>query len=131
MFAALIYLREYLAPLGDWGYQGVFLMGLAFGLAATLGDLTGYIAGAKEGRVGGCGPFNRRLMAHMDRWGGPSLFTIAVLPAPSAIAGVWAGAVNYPLRRFLLFVAAGKITKLTLIAFTGFYSLPNLLPQIA
>lgn len=127
-FAALIYMREYLAFLGDWGYPGVILVGLACGVAATLGDLSVYILGTREKRVARRGRLNNWLLHHMDRWGAPSLFTVSVLPAPSGVLSMWAGTVHYPIRRFLLFVFAGKVAKLTGIAFLGFYSLPSLLP---
>ena len=37
------------------------------------------------------------------------------------IAGVWAGAIRYPLGRFLLIVVAGKLILVTAIAIAGYY----------
>ena len=52
-------------------------------------------------------------------WGGPGLFAFAVLPLPFDLAGVWAGATRYSLPRFMTFVLAGTVVKMTAIAFAG------------
>ena len=88
-----------------------FLLGLAGGVGAALGELTGYFLGTR-GRhiVERWSPF-ARLTAATSRWTGPMLFVLAALPIPFDIAGVWAGSTRYPLSRFLLFVTPGKIIK--------------------
>ena len=62
-----------------------------------------------------------------DRKVGLALFTFALLPVPFDIAGIWAGTVRYSPARFLLYVAAGKIIKFTVLAFGGFFGISWLL----
>ena len=69
-------------------------------------------------------PTYSRSLGFIRRWVGPSVFTFALIPGPFMITSLWAGAVHYPLWRFLLFVTAGKMIKLTGFAFVGYYSIP-------
>ena len=158
--AILLSLRDTMASLGAWGLVGAFLaelgnsavilvptpgpaytfamgatlnpflLGLVGGVGATLGELTGYFLG-KRGRhiVEGWSPY-ARLAALTSRWTGPMLLVLAVLPIPFDLAGVWAGTTRYPLSRFLLFIAPGKIVKVTLVAFAGYYSVSWLLSPL-
>ena len=64
-----------------------------------------------------------RMRLLTSRWGGGALFTFALLPAPLDVAGIWAGTVHYPLSRFFIYVAAGKIIKVTTFALLGFYGI--------
>ena len=126
MFVALMQLRGPLAPLGDWGYGGIFLIGLVCGIATALVELTGYMLGT---RTQAGYPYGR-LLAHLRRWGDPCLFTFAILPGPFTVVSMWAGTVRYPIWRFILCVTAGKVTKLTAIAFVGYYSFPWLFQPV-
>ncbi len=155
--ATLLLLRDTMAGIGAWGLVGAFLaelgnsavilvptpgpaytfamgatlnpflLGLAGGVGAALGELTGYFLGARGRRVIEGWPLVARLAAMTSRWTGPMLLVLAALPIPFDLAGVWAGTTRYPLSRFLLFVAPGKIVKVTLVAFAGYYSVGWLL----
>jgi membrane protein DedA with SNARE-associated domain len=93
-----------------------FLLGLLGGLGATIGEITGYLAGFGSQTL-----LSRyRLYARIHHWvqtrGGLALFILAVIPNPVFdIAGVAAGGLGYPLQKFLLYVGTGKI-----IRFIGF-----------
>ena len=155
--AILLLLRDAMAGIGAWGFVGAFLaelgnsavilvptpgpaytfamgatlnpflLGLAGGIGAALGELTGYFLGTR-GRhiVEGWSPY-AKITALTSRWTGPMLFVLAALPIPFDLAGVWAGTTRYPLPRFLLFIAPGKIIKVTLVALAGYYSVSWLL----
>ena len=125
--AALIYLRGPLAPLADWGYPGLVLVAIVLAVVATTGGLTGYILGTRRGQAMQGRRTNNRFLAPVKRWTGPSLFAFAILPGPFMMATLWAGTIHYPLWRFMLFVTAGKVIKLTGFAFAGYNSLPWLL----
>ncbi len=157
VFAALLYLRETLLELGNWGYVGVFLvqladsatifiptpgqayafatgaalnpllLGVIGGVGATLGELTGYVVGARAHHALEGGRLYDRVLALTKRWTGPALFTFALLPGPFEVANICAGAIRYPLWRFFLFVGIGKIVKVTSIAAGGFYAFSWLL----
>ena len=153
MVFLMIEFRHVIADLGQWGYLGVFviellnsatimfptpgqtytfalgvilnplLIGLIGGIGSAIGELTGYAVGAKAGHKFRGGRIFNRLQKFTMRWGGFSLFLFATIPGPFEIAGLWAGTVRYPLARFFVFVAIGKILKVTVFALAGYYGL--------
>ena len=155
--AILLLLRDTMAGIGAWGLVGAFLaelgnsavilvptpgpaytfamgatlnpflLGLAGGVGAALGELTGYFLGKRGRHIAERWSMHARLAALTSRWTGPMLLVLAALPIPFDLAGVWAGTTRYPLARFLLFVTPGKIVKVTFVAFAGYYSVSWLL----
>lgn len=106
---------------------GVFwagwLVGLVAGLGQTVGELTGYFARlGGRGVVGQGRRFDRatRWLGHNQTVGSVFLFMMAALPNPVFDAsGVAAGALRFPLWRFLASVAPGKIVKNVAVAYLG------------
>ena len=91
-------------------------VGLVAGGAETVGELTGYFLGYSGRGVVGEGRVSQWLGTWMRRRGWLLLFLLAFLPNPVFdLAGVTAGALRYPLERFLAVVLAGKLLK-----FVGF-----------
>lgn len=151
--AALFLYRDALASLGAWGYLGVFLaelgssasvvlplpahnyamilsftlnpflIGLAGGIGAGLGEMTGYIVGTGGRQVLSEGRWFRKFKSLAERRFGLALFVFAVVPAPFDFAGIAAGAAGYPMWRFLAIVIAGKILKVTGLALAAYYGL--------
>ena len=149
----LLHFREPMAGLGSWGYLGGFvaeftnsaviiiptpapaytftmgitlnpmLLGLIGGIGAATGELTGYILGARGRGVLQRGRLYERLTALSAQRTGPFLLASAMLPLPFDVAGVWAGAIRYPVWRFLILVTIGKVVKVTAIALAGYYGL--------
>jgi len=96
------------------------LVGLAAGAGEALGELTGYAAGLGGRAIIENEERYRRLVAWMQRAGGPTIFVLSLIPNPFFdLAGIAAGALRYPLRRFLLFCWLGKTIKTTLVAWAG------------
>ena len=97
------------------------------GLAGTIGELTGYFLG-----YSGSGVFERRRFYHrvegwMRRRGWLLLFVISAIPNPLFdVAGIAAGALRYPLWRYLVAVGLGKQVKFFMIAYACHYSLQSL-----
>lgn len=97
------------------------------GAAGTLGELTGYFLG-----YSGSGVFERRRFYHrIESWmrkrGWLILFLISAVPNPLFdVAGIAAGALRYPLWRYLVFVGLGKQVKFFIIAYACHYSLQGL-----
>ena len=54
---------------------------------------------------------------------GPTLLLFAATPLPVDIAGLVAGAVHYPVSRFLVWIGVGKIISTTAIALAGYYAI--------
>jgi membrane protein YqaA with SNARE-associated domain len=99
-------------------------VGLAAGLGATVGELSGYITGWSGQAVIENRELYDRLVAWMRRYGVWVIAVLAFLPLPVFdLAGVAAGALKMPVARFLIFCALGKIPKMTLVALAGAYSL--------
>ena len=155
--AGLIYFRESLTAIGNWGYLSVFFIelansatvfvptpGQAFtfsmggmlnplylgaigGVGSAIGEFTGYALGARTGNRIKCGRMFKRLESLTKNWGGLYLFMLAIIPGPFEVAGVWAGAVRYSKIRFFLYVALGKTLKVTGFALAGYFSMSHLL----
>lgn len=105
-----------------------FLVGLAAGVGETMGEVTGYMAG-----YGGRGVVtNHRLYLALERWmrknGVLTMFFFSVIPNPLFdIGGMAAGAVRFPLWKFLLAVWAGKSIKGIGMALAGLWGLSYIL----
>lgn len=97
-------------------------IGVAFaaGLGAALGEITGYLAGYSgqiviEGR-----PRYVKLVEWMKKYGGWTVLFLAFIPNPAFdMAGIVAGALKMPIKRFLIWCAIGKIMKMLVFAYAG------------
>lgn len=153
IIAAALALRDRAGQLAAYGYPGIFLVSLianatlilpAPGLAvtfamggvfpplgvalaaasgATIGEITGYLAGfsgqAVAERVGAYD----RLEALTRKYGAIAIFFLAILPLPLFdLAGLAAGALRMPMPKFLLATFLGKLIKMVLVAVAGAYS---------
>lgn len=103
------------------GTLNPLLIGLFGAAGAALGEITAYMAGRGGSSMVDESRWYKRLETTGERWRGWAIFVFAASPLPFDIAGVWAGAIRYPLRRFLLIVAAGKLILVTAIAIAGYY----------
>ena len=149
--AFLLSIQDELAALGNWAYVSVFfaemgsaamiiiptpspaytfsmgavhnpvMVGLIGGIAATLGESTGYLVGVKSRHI----MADSKLFGYLERaslrYGGRALFAFSMLPLPIDIAGFWAGSVRFSLWRFLVLIAPGKTIKVMGIALMGYY----------
>jgi len=100
------------------------IVGVAGGVGGGLGELSGYLAG-----YGGRGVIeNYRLYERMEKWmirrGSVTIFVLALIPNPFFdIAGFTAGALHFPLWKFLVMCLLGKIPRFVGIAVAGAYSI--------
>jgi membrane protein YqaA with SNARE-associated domain len=100
------------------------LVGLAAGAGEALGELTGYAAGFGGQAVIEDQKGYARLEAWMQRRGAITVFVLSLIPNPFFdLAGISAGALRYPLWRFLIFCWLGKTIKTTLVAWAGSQSI--------
>lgn len=142
---------DVVARLGNYGYLGVFLLtllssativlpapaigvallagttlnpwlvGVVAGVAAALGETTGYVAGFGGSSFASQSRFYPRIERWVQRWGIPTLFTLAVIPGPFFdLAGIAAGTMRIPFRRFLLACMAGKTLRFIGVAWVGY-----------
>jgi membrane protein YqaA with SNARE-associated domain len=102
------------------GVLDPFLVGVVAGLGATLGEMTGYLAG-----VGGRSVIeNRALYIQFKRWmrraGVLVIFLLGALPNPFFdVGGMAAGALRMPVYQFLLSCWAGKTVRFIVLGLTG------------
>jgi membrane protein YqaA with SNARE-associated domain len=110
---------------------GVFnpwLVGLAGGMGQALGELSGYMVGYSGQRlVDGDSPY-RLLSSWMRRHGAVTIFLLALVPNPLFdLGGIAAGAFRFPIWKFLVSCAVGKVIKNTAFALAGYYGADALL----
>lgn len=138
------------ARLGSYGYLGVFLLtllpsatvvfpsptlavswiaggflspplvGLAAGAGATLGELSGYLAGYGGSVIVSQTRSYERIRKAVNRYGWLAIAVLAFIPNPLFdLGGIAAGAARMPLERFLAACFAGKTLRFMLIAYLG------------
>lgn len=96
------------------------VVGLVVALGATIGELTGFMAGL-GGRVAITDHRHFKKVEHwMSKSGFLTLLILAAIPNPLFdLAGIFAGATNYPIRRFLIATFVGKSLKFLTVALLG------------
>jgi membrane protein DedA with SNARE-associated domain len=102
------------------GLPAFLWVGLVAGIGEALGEFTGYAAGYGGRIVFENRPEYQRVRDWMERHGTVSIFLLSLFPNPLFdVAGVAAGAVKMPIRRFFPAVLAGKVIKDTYLAAVG------------
>ncbi len=95
-------------------------VGIVSGLGATIGEMTGYLAG-----VGGRAVIEKQaIYVRLEKWmrkGGPLvIFVLAAIPNPFFdVGGMVAGALRMPAWQFFLAGWAGKSVRFMLLALSG------------
>lgn len=98
------------------------LVGIISGIAAGIGESTGYIAGRSGAELARVQerPTYRRIAAWVERRGTLTVFVLAAIPLPLIdLAGLAAGATGMSFWRFELACLAGKITRFVPVALLG------------
>ena len=97
---------------GFGGLPAFFWVGLVAGLGESLGEFTGYAAGYGGRIIVENRPEYKRIHGWMQRHAPITMFLMSVIPNPLFdLAGLAAGAVQMPLRRFFIAVLLGKVIK--------------------
>lgn len=102
-----------------------WLVGLAGGAGAALGETSGYLLGR-----GGSEAIKKKYSKQLHRvrkWTlkhgiFPIIILFAATPLPSDVIGIFSGLIKYSYKKFLLASVIGKLFKYTLIALAGAYS---------
>lgn len=97
-----------------------FLVALVVSAGATIGELTGYLAGYGAGDIINKDIKLLRIKKYLQKYGLWALFILAAIPNPLFdLAGITAGATGISVKKYLLVVWFGKLVKFGIIAFLG------------
>ncbi len=150
----IISIRTRVAEFAVYGYPGIFLIALlssatilipapgvaiiyamgaifnplgvalAAGTGATIGELSGYLAGFSGQAVIDRGQVYERIYPWVEKYGGWTILVFSAIPNPFFdIAGIAAGMVKMPVSTFLIFTWIGKFIKMLIFALAGKYSI--------
>jgi membrane protein YqaA with SNARE-associated domain len=100
---------------------------VAAGLGAAIGELSGYLAGfSGQALVENAALYDRLttwMRAHQNLAYG-AIVVLAFIPNPLFdLAGMASGALKFPLWKFLVACAIGKVLKMMMFAYAGYYSI--------
>jgi membrane protein YqaA with SNARE-associated domain len=95
------------------------LVGLAGGLGAAVGELTGYAAGYSGQAIISRQRVYTRLKGWVERWGMLTIFILSIVPLVFDLAGIAAGVIRFPLWKFFLACWLGRTILYLVIAWGG------------
>jgi len=100
------------------------LVGLTTGVAAAIGEFTGYVAGfSGSGVISNLGAY-KRIEGWVKKFGVGAIALLAFIPNPFFdVAGIAAGALKMKWWQYLIATSIGKIAKNVIVAYAGRYSL--------
>jgi len=108
------------------------LLGLVGATGGIIGEITGYMAGYSGSGMIQDSRMYARMEGWMRRWGAWAVFVFAAVPfLPLDIAGMVAGAMRFPLWKFLLVGWVGKSLKYIGLLVAGFYGWELVLPYFS
>lgn len=108
-----------------------FFVALAAGSGATLGEISGYLAGFSGQTIIERAKWHEKLENWMQKYGDWTILVMAFIPNPAFdVVGIMAGAMKIPLHRFLFFCFIGKVLKMLVFAYGGFLLGSQLAPSI-
>lgn len=105
------------------------LVGIVAGIGEPIGELTGYMAGYGGSAVIENRDLFERIKGWMQHRGFLTIFVLAAIPNPLFdLAGMTAGALHFPVHKFLLACWMGKTIKAVTIAYLGSLGIDLLSP---
>ena len=101
------------ATLNPW------LLGIIAGAGGAIGELTGYVAGFSGRRILRNNRTYIRAVGWVRKWGIWVVLLFTITPLPLDVIGIAAGALRFPIWKFLLACWLGKAILYTVMAFLG------------
>ena len=90
------------------GVFGLVMVGLVGAVGAAIGEITGYLLGYGGRGVVENSRLYLRLVAWVRRWGMLAVFLLSVVPLFFDLVGIAAGALRFPLWKFILACWLGR-----------------------
>jgi len=120
-FLVLATMAAVLPPVPLMGFMlpSAILVGLAGGIGAAIGELTGYAAGYSGQAIVSRQRVYTRLKGWVERWGMLTIFILSVVPLVFDLAGIAAGVIRFPLWKFFLACWLGRTILYLVIAWGG------------
>ncbi len=96
------------------------IVGLVAGAGAALGEVSGYLVGYSSQAVVERAAFYQRVTRWMGHNGALTILVLSAIPNPAFdLAGLAAGALKMPVRKFLLWCWIGETIKMLIFAYAG------------
>ena len=94
-------------------------VGLIGGVAAGIGEMTGYVAGRSGRGLLAKNKYYSRVEGWVKRWGWIAIFFMSAVPLIFDVAGIIAGALRMPTWKFFLATWAGRTITYIIVAYLG------------
>ncbi len=108
------------------------LVGLIGAVGGAIGEMTGYMVGYSGRGVAQSNKMYARAEGWMRRWGALTIFIFTLVPfTPFDLAGMAAGALRFPIWKFLLICWFGKVLLYVGVALAGAWGWETILPWLA
>lgn len=99
-----------------------FFVSIAAGAGAALGELSGYLVGFSGQAVVEGSERYQRVVHWMEKYGDITILVLAFIPNPFFdLAGIVAGILKMPVWKFLIYCIVGKILKMMIFAYSGYW----------
>ena len=95
------------------------LVGLVGGAGATLGEITGYVAGYSGRGIAQKSEMYQRVEGWMRRWGALTILIMSIVPFVFDLAGIAAGVLRFSFWKFLLLCWLGRTILYIVVALAG------------
>lgn len=96
-----------------------WLVGLAGGIGAAIGEMTGYVAGRSGRNLLAKNKVYTRVEGWVQRRGWIAIFLLSAFPFIFDVVGIIAGALRMPVWRFFLAAWAGRTATYIVVAYLG------------
>lgn len=102
-------------------FSSPLLLGLTVGIASSLGELVGYLAGYSGSEIVKSSKVYKKIELQVEKYGLWAILFLALIPNPLFdVAGVAAGALGIKWWKFLIAVTIGKTIRAIVFAYIGY-----------
>ena len=106
------------------------VVGLAGGVGAAIGEITGYMAGYSGRGIAQRSRMYSRVEGWVRRWGALAIFIFSIVPFAFDLVGIAAGVLRFPFWKFFLFCWLGRTILYIGAALAGALGLEAILPDL-
>lgn len=100
-----------------------WLVAVLGGLAAGIGEMTGYLAGRSGRSILAKNKMYTRVEGWVKKWGWLAVFVLSIFPFLFDVVGIIAGALRMPVWRFMVACAVGRIIVYAVVIYLAVYGL--------